>query len=140
MPTATPEVVERSQPAPTPGASSLISLFLRRTPTPTPTAAPVTATTPAPTPAPNATPTPTPAPLAAVAPPTPEPPPGPNRAPGEIDPETSIVEEGTNILRAPVPLLWQGASFPLWLLLVLLLVALALFGATWRMLRRNRDY
>ena len=50
------------------------------------------------------------------------------------------MEEAADVLRTPVPLLWQGGSFPFWLLLLILLVLLILIGATWGMLRRNRDY
>ena len=84
--------------------------------------------------------TPTPAPVAAVAPPTPAPTLAPNWDPSEIDPEASVVEEAADALGTPVPLLWLGSNFPLWWLLVLLLVVLVLSGAVWRLLRRNREY
>ena len=44
------------------------------------------------------------------------------------------MEEEADVLRTPVPLLWLGGSFPFWLLLLILI------GATWGILRRNRDY
>ena len=78
--------------------------------------------------------------MAALVLPTPEPPPGPNWRPGVIDPETSIVEAAADVMRTPLPLLWLGDSFPLWLLVAVVLAALVLIGATWRILRRNRDY
>lgn len=86
-----------------------------------------------------AVPTPTPAPAAKVAPPTEEPA-ASDWDPGELDPELSLLDRVGNALTTPVPMLWLGDSFPLWLLLLLLLAVIALLATGWRLLRRDRGY
>ena len=73
-------------------------------------------------------------------PPTAEPPAAPDWEPGDLDPETSLMGRVGDTLTTPVPLLWQGANFPLWLLLLLLLAVIALLATGRKLLQRNRDY
>ena len=134
-------------PAPTPAPTA----------TPTPTPVPTATATPVPTPTATATPTPTlmptptlavanladtgpaptPAPVARVAPP---PTAEPDWEPGDIDPETPLLERAGDVMTTPVPMLWLGDNFPLWLLLLLLLIFIALLATGRKLLQRNRDY
>ena len=99
--------------------SSVISLFLRRTP------------------APEAAPAATPAPAAPAAEEEQE----SNPVPFDIDSGPSIMSRAASIFATPVPVLWTGNSVPLWLLLLLALLLLPLFAiARRRRRKREQDY
>ena len=119
MPTPTLAVANLADTGPAQAASSVVSLFLKRTPAPTPTPAPAARVVP---------------------PPIEEPPTASDWEPGDIDPETSLMERAGNVMATPVPMLWVGDSFPLWLLLLLLLIVVALLATGRKLLRRNREY
>ena len=79
-------------------------------------------------------------PAARIAP-TPEPPAASDWEPSDIDSEPGMMERVGSVFTAPVPLLWQGATFPIWmLLLLLLLMVIALMVIARQMLKRNREY
>ena len=126
MPTPTPEVQDEVTGA-VPVAivesadseSSVISLFLRRTP------------------APEAAPAATPAPAAPAAEEEQE----SNPVPFDIDSGPSIMSRAASIFATPVPVLWTGNSVPLWMLLLLALLLLPLFAiARRRRRKREQDY
>ena len=50
------------------------------------------------------------------------------------------MERAGNVFTTPVPRLWLGGSFPLWLLLLALLLVIALMVIVRQMLKRNREY
>ena len=120
-PTPTPEAVETVAESDLTGPQSAIaSLFLWRTPMP-PVA--MAAEVPSPTP-------PAPAPAEVPAP-------EPEAAPVAVDTEPAPPPEGGSILEMPVPV-WPGNAVPLWLPLLLALLAIPLFFL-WKRRRKKEE-